>query len=362
MKVRNPDEVFDVKNLLWITRMAPADIDSGGLILQYRYLKVLSKHYKITVVSLKEDYGVNPLIALGIQAFKYYSMDQIHDLITKTHFEIAVLNWWDIASQFFQIIRPFVDRIIVNSIDVEFVRRERQTKMEHHTKHQELNIYNKADKVWFVTEEDRNAVLKYIQVNGDVLPIIQNPLSSEQLKKKVNVPENIYFIGNFLHEPNVEAALSLCENIFPKVLEIIPSMHLYIFGKWPPQNLIKCDSEHIHIKGIVYDLEKWLRWMSICIANLRYGAGLKNKVCEAMSWSIPVVGTKIAFEGIKTDFNNESSTQNAVLAMTNDEFVDAIVFLYNNIDIRTKVGFNGWNTIKTFSNITYELIQSIQGR
>jgi len=150
-----------LKKILWITRMAPADIDSAGLILQYRTLEILSKKHKITVLSMKEDYGTNPLKSIGVNAVKFQNDDHLRRLL-RGKFDICVLCWWDLASQFIPKIRDCVDKIIVNTIDVEYVRNLREYELDkkidlsaiRRKKERELQTYKQADEVWFVTKND----------------------------------------------------------------------------------------------------------------------------------------------------------------------------------------------------------------
>jgi glycosyltransferase involved in cell wall biosynthesis len=347
------------RNILWITRMAPADIDSAGLILQYRYLEILSKHYSITVVSLKEDYGTNPLKKLGITAYKFKHMSQLQDIIQQSHFDIAILSWWDLAETFLPVVRRFIDRIIINTVDVEFVRKQRQNLLGLHSVYyakRELAAYNKATKLWFVTEQDKNAVLEHINKPYNVIPIIQKPKDINILKERPINKNFIYLIGNFLHEPNTDAALILCKEIFPVLHNKYPDLELFVFGKWPPKELEAFDSESIHVTGIVYDLEKRLNTMFCSIANLRWGAGLKGKVCESMSYGIPVIGTVIAFEGLSIKTGTES---NCLLAHKTEEYLEAFDKLQDET-FYNLVWENAHQSKQKLTNCEYLLLSSIE--
>ena len=348
------------KNILWLTRMAPADIDSAGLILQYRYLEVLSKHYSITVVSLKEDYGINPLRKLGITAFKYKNNNQLQDILRLTPFDVAIISWWDLAEQFIPIISKFIERIIINTVDVEFVRLQRQNLLGIHAPFsvkKEISVYKKASKLWFVTEEDKNAVLEHINIPSSVIPIIQKhkPINS-LLERKIN-KNHIYMIGNYIHAPNVDAALFLCKQIFPLLKEHYPDLELFVFGKWPPKELQECITSSIHITGIVYDLEKRLENMFCSFANLRWGAGLKGKVCESMAYGIPVIGTSIAFEGLK--IQTQDNDQNCCLAHSPQEYLDAFIQLQND-QFYNKIWANAYRLIQKLVNCEPLLLRSIE--
>jgi glycosyltransferase involved in cell wall biosynthesis len=348
------------RNILWITRMAPADIDSAGLILQYRYLEILSKYHTITVVSLKEDYGINPLKKLGITAYKYKNNQQLQDIMQVGKFDVAVISWWDLAETFMSIVRRFIDKVIINTVDVEFVRKERQNLLGIHSIYsakKELNVYNKATKLWFVTEQDKNAVMEHIRKPFSVIPIIQKPRSLTILKERTINKNFSMFLGNYLHEPNTDAALHLCSEIFPEILKKHPDHELFVIGKWPPKSLLNFESSNIHVTGIVYDLERRMESMFCSFANLRWGAGLKGKVCESMSYGIPVIGSVIAFEGLGIKTYGEE--QNCLLAHTTEEYVKAFDELQDEKTYNT-IWENAHQLMQTMTNCEYLLISSIE--
>lgn len=345
-----------MKKIIWFTRMAPADIDSAGLILQYRQLEILCKHYDVTVISHKEDYGTNPLKKMGIKAIKAKSIEHAVDYVQTNLYDIAVFNWWDVAHMYIQKIRNFVDKIIVNTIDVEYIRKQRAVDIGYNEKSDqksELRTYSWADLLWFVTKEDQKAVLCNLpEIKSEVIPIPVKRKYRDTAKINNNY---IYFIGNYLHSPNVDAARILCRDIFPLLSK---NIELFIIGKWPPKELHQYNGERIHITNIVYELDKYLRQMSICIAPLRYGAGLKGKVVEAMSYGIPVVGTNIAFEGL-----NIKNLENAVLADTSQQFADKINMLYQDKLLKDQIGNNGQQLVGELSKEKLEplLLNSIEG-
>ena len=168
----------------------------------------------------------------------------------------------------------------------------------------------------------------------------------------------IFFIGNYGHAPNVDAALILCKQIFPFLKEHYPDLELFVFGKWPSKELQECNSSSIHVTGIVYDLEKCLESMFCSFANLRWGAGLKGKVCESMSYGIPVIGTVIAFEGLK--IQTQGDDQNCCLAHSPQDYLDAFTQLQD-VNFYYKVWMNAHKSMQKLTDCEYLLLSSIEG-
>ncbi len=77
----------------------------------------------------------------------------------------------------------------------------------------------------------------------------------------------------------------------------LPGVRLDIVGDNPSAAIKAFDSEDARVRGYVPDVEPLLRDARVFVAPLRFGAGIKGKVGEAMAHGIPVVTTSIGAEG-----------------------------------------------------------------
>ena len=113
--------------------------------------------------------------------------------------------------------------------------------------------------------------------------------------------KNIMFVGGFAHGPNVDAVKWFAAEIFPSILEKYPNLVFYIVGSSPTEEILALASDNIVVKGFVSDeeLECLYRECRMAIVPLRYGAGMKGKVIEALYNKIPVVTTPIGAEGLE---------------------------------------------------------------
>ncbi len=128
---------------------------------------------------------------------------------------------------------------------------------------------------------------------------------------------NIGFVGNMGYAPNIEACDFLCDKIFPALLIKIPNLHLYIIGRDPSGTLGNkyCHSK-IHVTGEVDDIWRYIKSIETFVFPMKSGAGLQNKVLEAMHAEKPVVCSKIANEGIEAMHDRE-----LYIASTIEEYV-----------------------------------------
>ena len=116
--------------------------------------------------------------------------------------------------------------------------------------------------------------------------------SSFQQKKAV------LFLGNFAHTPNVDAVLYLAKQVMPIVWQTNSEAKLIIAGNSPNSAISSLASDQIEVRGHVPDLRSLHEQSRFMVAPLRYGAGVKGKVAEALRWGLPVIGSEVAWQGI----------------------------------------------------------------
>ena len=106
------------------------------------------------------------------------------------------------------------------------------------------------------------------------------------------------FTGNLAYPPNVDAAEWLIDEIFPRIRAELPEVRLHLIGSRMPESLRSRMSDGVILHGFVEDLSPYLNGCRLSLAPLRYGAGVKGKVNQAMAWGLPVVATPCAAEGM----------------------------------------------------------------
>jgi len=112
--------------------------------------------------------------------------------------------------------------------------------------------------------------------------------------------EHFLSIGNFRHEPNWDAVLWLKNTLWPLIRAQLPQAQLHIYGAYTPP---KATALHNPKQGfLVLDrAEDALQVMALArvnLAPLRFGAGIKGKLADAMLCGTPSVTTPIGAEGM----------------------------------------------------------------
>lgn len=114
-------------------------------------------------------------------------------------------------------------------------------------------------------------------------------------------PATLLFIGNYAYEPNLDAALLLAQQILPEVQSILPEARLQLVGNAPPAELLAVASASIEVTGRVPSVQPYLAQCTAFVCPLRLGAGIKNKVLEALAMGAPVVATPLSVDGIAVE-------------------------------------------------------------
>lgn len=108
----------------------------------------------------------------------------------------------------------------------------------------------------------------------------------------------LLFVGNFEYAPNADAAIWLARDILPIVQQQVPRTRLLLVGNNPPEAVRLMASDSVEVTGRVHDVRPYQEQALIFVCPLRFGAGIKNKVLEAMAMGKPLVGTRLSFDGI----------------------------------------------------------------
>ena len=133
-------------------------------------------------------------------------------------------------------------------------------------------------------------------------------------------------IGNFRHAPNWDVVLYL-QKIWPLIRKQIPDAELHIYGSYPPPKATALNNPKTGflIKGWAEDAFTVMEQSRLCLAPIRFGAGIKGKLLDAMIMQTPSITTSVGSEGMHQD-----EGWPGVIADDINDFVDAAVDLYNN--------------------------------
>jgi glycosyltransferase involved in cell wall biosynthesis len=204
----------------------------------------------------------------------------------------------------------------------------------------ELFLAKNADRVVVVTEVEREELLtRDPSLDIVVLPNIHPLPDFASLPTQEN-RRDLLFVGSFDHAPNEDAVLYFCTQILPLITSQLPSIVFNIVGSNMPSNVRALQGPNINPIGYVEDLRRYFDRSLVFVAPLRYGAGLKGKVGQSMSFGVPVVGTSIAFEGFSA-----KNRKHGLIADDPISFAQATVDLSNNTNLWQQISYDAWSLI-----------------
>lgn len=155
--------------------------------------------------------------------------------------------------------------------------------------------------------------------------------------------KDFMFIGNFLHEPNWNSVQYLKESIWPMIRKKMPNSVLNVYGAYPSQKVYQLNNEKegFLIKGRAEDAEEVFSDARVVLAPIRFGAGIKGKLLEAMQLGTPSVTTTIGAEGM-----NAGLEWNGFITDDAKAFADDAVNLYNDKEIWSQAREKGIEILK----------------
>lgn len=229
--------------------------------------------------------------------------------LARGRFDLAWLSTWHIAAQYLPLLRAHspATKLVVDTVDVHFLREWRQAEVEGRTlpsanelraaEQCELAVYRAADTVVTVTDGDAQALRERgLRVPIAVIPNVHPAARSRSTP--VERRSGLLFVGNFAHPPNVDAIRWFCAEVWPLVQARIPGVRLSVVGGCAPEEVRALASPSVTITGPVPEMEPYLEAARVSIAPLRFGAGMKGKIGEALAHGLPVVTTPLGAEGM----------------------------------------------------------------
>jgi len=150
-------------------------------------------------------------------------------------------------------------------------------------------------------------------------------------KQKTRKPI-VLFVGQFKWLPNRDATKFLVDEIWPKIKNRIKKAKLWIVGRNPPPDILKFASLDVQVDGGVEDIRLAYGASDVLLAPIRNGRGTKYKILEAMATKTPIVGTKLAVEGI-----NIANDKEAFITESADDLADKTVEILENPQVGQKL-------------------------
>jgi GT2 family glycosyltransferase len=245
------------------------------------------------------------------------------------NFHGAILTRNHVAINFIDTVRRHIPKVLYHDPDLEFLREQRRCQQEGadptliaKIKEREFYLFRTCDIVGIHSPVERDIILRELpEVTVEVIPLpVSDVVPSEAPFAKRS---GLLFVGG-THPPNVDALRYFIGEILPLLQAELTGMTLTVVGEVPRHELNDLDLGNVIFTGYLQDLRPLFEQALVYIAPLRFGAGIKGKILDAMNFGVPVVTTSIGAEGIGL-----TDKEDVLIADTAIHFGTAVMALHN---------------------------------
>ncbi len=207
----------------------------------------------------------------------------------------------------------------------------------------EIAAILRSDMSLIISGYEENLLKEVFEIRPSLLfymPYLLESLTSKTVESWPGFEERSHFftIGNYLHKPNADSVVYLKEKIWPLIHKRLPRARMFIYGAYADRQIFDLEDSHtgFYVRGRVENAQQVMHQARVCLAPLRFGAGLKGKLVDAMMCGLPSVTTSIGAEGIA-----EHKDWCGFIEDHPEEYADAAVKLYTDQTVWEKACRNG---------------------
>ena len=334
--------------------MLTPDQDSGSLRMQ-RVMDILTGlGCKMTFVADNLEYRkpyVQTLQQQGVEVQFHPYTSSLAMLLGERggEFDLVLLSRHYVAARHMATVRAFAPRALIafDTVDLHFLREERLAELDASRaagsaaaakRAEELALIRRADVTLVVSDVERD-LLADLAPQAKVI-VLSNIHDRHEHGRPFAQRAGLLFVGGFRHPPNTDAVLWYANDVMPRIRTRLPGVKSYIVGADPPATIRSLATDDLVIAGFVPDLTPYLEGCRVSISPLRYGAGVKGKVNQAMSFGLPVVATTPSIEGMHL-----APGSDVLVGDDPQAFADAVVLAYRDQALWERLAAGGRDNV-----------------
>ena len=323
--------------------------------------------YKITFASAcgNSDHAFD-IESLGVVQQRIKLNDtSFNDFIHKLQPELVLFDRFITEEQFgWRVSEQLPDAVkILDTEDLHFLRKAREVAVKskkeltdeilfNDTAKREIASIYRCDLSLIISTAEMSLLKSRFNISDNLLfyfPFLFEPTSFDEKQKLPNFSQRHHFIsiGNFIHPPNYDALLVLKKKIWPLIRKTIPNAEIHNYGAYASQKVTQLHDEKsgFLIKGRAKDAREVIQNSKVLLAPLRFGAGLKGKLFDAMLTGTPYVSSSIGEEGILHALASKTK-----LKIDVKRFANQAIELYQNENLWNKKQLDGYAVLETQFN------------
>lgn len=314
------------------------DKDSGSVRMVNLMRLLVADGWKVAFLPENRQYlprYTSDLQQLGVEALYLPWIADVPGWFAEhgPHLDAVILSRHYVASAFLPLVEAYAPRArrIFDTVDLHYLREERAAgvaggdpelaRLAADTKRAELALMRACDLTLVVSPVEQ--ALLAAEVPEARVEVLSNVHEVAGRGRGFDGRRDLWFVGGFQHPPNVDAVRWFVAEVWPQVRAELPDARFHVVGSKMPESMRALAGDGVEIHGHVADLSPFLDGCRVSVAPLRYGAGVKGKVNQAMAHGQPVVATPMAVEGMHLVDGEE-----VLVADTPAAFAAAVVRLY----------------------------------
>lgn len=287
------------------------------------------------MIDLSEEGISSQSIQLNCDSFDQYIEELQPDVVMFDRFMMEEQFGWRVEK-----VCPNAFKLL-DTEDLQFLRNARHEAVKKETELTKAHLYSdlakreiaailRCDLSLIISRYEMELLQSEFNIDPKLLhhlPFMVDLNTLPESTKSFEERKHFMTIGNFRHAPNWDAVLQL-QTIWPKIRKQLPDTELHIYGSYPPPKATALHNPKtgFHIKGWAKDAQEVMEQARVCVAPLRFGAGIKGKLLDAMKLQTPNVTSEIGSEGMLPQGDLQWP---GAVADDIDEFVEQAVALYN---------------------------------
>ncbi|MGF6493616.1 glycosyltransferase involved in cell wall biosynthesis [Luteibacter sp. 621] len=331
--VRAPAAGHAPRRILVIETMTPdPSRDSGSVRLSQIFTLLNSDGWQVDFLADDADASSADAARLGTLGVRVIREPALRWLAREgAALDAVMLCRLPVADQYIDVVRRFAPqaRAVFDTVDLHFIREQRAAELTgnpalmrqaRRSRDRELAMVARCDITLVVSDEERDVLAR--EAPESKVALLSNIHDAHGRRRGFVGRHGMLFVGGFGHPPNEDAVRWFIADVLPRVRSAVPHMRLHVVGDIDAIARRAIESDAVLVHGRVADLAPLHEQTLVSIAPLRFGAGVKGKVNQAMSHGLPVVLTTIAAEGMHL-----RDGVDALVADTPEAFAAAIVRL-----------------------------------
>ncbi len=307
-----------------------------------------------------------PFESMGVRKENIHINSDSFDTFIKSYKpDIVLFDRFIMEEQFgWRVEKTFPNALrLLETVDLHCLREARHQAIKKQHAFNQKDLFNdiakreiasilRCDLSLLISNYEIKLLIDHFKIDSALLlhlPFMVNKLSAQNIKNWPTYQQRKHFIsiGNFRHAPNWDAVLYLKQTIWPLIHKKLPQAELHIYGAYPPPKATQLHNpaQKFYVPGWAKSAKHVMQSARVCLAPLRFGAGLKGKLLDAMQFGTPSITTKIGAEGMHNEL-----AWNGVITDNPEDYTNAAIELYNNKSKWEAAQENGIQLVNTLYN------------